>query len=352
MSILLGRPRLINAMDCDAEPPIDCDIPENLESMNLSTIKAHGSTNNGLPSSVCISLFMYSLSHIIHEIRTLGADKRGLKDYSIVQRLHSQILSLVEDLPPALRTPNPDVSWDLQFPILPRQREKIHTAAYSLLIALHRPHMAKHMQSRQRALQAALKVLESQQRYFEAISRMHYGYFGNAFYNIDAAIVLSTVVSVFPSKDIDMLRQIVLAIQQAIGRLCLIEPQNELAPSGIKILRSCYLRVNDGYNKSRHPDLILSSYSTSNPEHQDLLPELGDRANMSSLGFNDTFENQSDFPGPFTQMHQTIGNEFDTSYWMDYRQQVFSDAAHVLDGDGNWNELLGPIDQLSSWSEI
>lgn len=350
MSILLGRPRLINAVDCDTTPPIDCDIPENLESVHQSTIQAYVSQNDRIPSSVCMNLFMYSLAQKIHEIRTLGADRRGLKDYTVVQRLHYQILSLLEDLPPAVRAPNPDLSWDLQMPVLPRQREKIYTNVQSLLMALHRPHVAKHVESRQRAQEAALNVLGSQQRFFEVINRNHYGYFGNAFFSIDAAIVLSTVVSVYPCKDIGMLHQIVLAIQQAIGRLSLIETQNELAPFGINIIRSCYQIVKNRYDESKYVNPTVTSGWLSNTEsgdvpgegmntsHQSLnFPELGDDLNISFPILDANPLTQAGF----AQMNQIGRNEFDTSYWMDYRQQVFNDATGILDGDMYQDSLFG-----------
>ncbi|KAH8597523.1 hypothetical protein B0O99DRAFT_78067 [Bisporella sp. PMI_857] len=350
MSILLGRPRLINAVDCDVEPPIDCDIPENLESVNPSTIQAYVCRNDRIPSSVCMNLFMYLLAQKIHEIRTLGADNRGLKDYTMVQRLHYQILSLLEDLPSAVRAPNPDLSWDLQMPVLPRQREKMYTSVQSLLMALHRPHVAKHMESRQRAQEAALNVLESQQRFFEVINRNHYGYFGNAFFSIDAVIVLSTVVSVYPCKDIGMLHQIVLTIQQAMGRLSLIETQNELAPFGIDIIRSCYQAVKDRYDESKQVNSTVTSGWLSNTESRDApsewidtshgglnFSEMGDNLNMDSPIFNAIPLNQAGS----AQMNQIGRNEFATSYWMDYRHQVFDDATNILDSDISQGSLFG-----------
>ncbi|CZR57758.1 uncharacterized protein PAC_07647 [Phialocephala subalpina] len=342
MSILLGRPRLINAVDCDAEPPIDCDIPENLESANPSTIQAYVSRNATIPSSVCMNLFMYLLSQKIHEIRTLGADERGLKDYSVVQRLHYQIASLLEDLPPAVRGQNPDLSWDLLMPVLPRQREKMYTCAQSLLVALHRPHVAKHTESRQRVQEAALNVLDSQQRFFDAINRNHYAYFGNAFFSIDAAVVLSTIVSVYPCKDIGMLRQMVGAMQQAMGMLSLIETQNELAPFGINIVRSCYQIIKDKYDESKHANSTVMSDWLTNTERRDVsgqgmdtihrihdFSEPGDALNMGFPVFNAAPVDQDDF----AEISQYGRNEFDNSYWTEYRQQVFADAIELLDGD-------------------
>ncbi|KAJ6078830.1 hypothetical protein N7467_008583 [Penicillium canescens] len=314
--------------------------------MHLSTAQAYSSHDSRVPSSVCLNLLMYELSQKIHEIRTLRADKPGLQDYTIIQRLHSEILSLVKELPSTIRTPNPDTSWDLQFPIIPRLREKIFTAAYSLLMALHRPHIAKHMQSRETVLKAGLAILESQQRFFEAITQFHYAYFGNAFFSIDAVIVLSTVVSSFPSKDVDLLQQIVLATQQAIGRLCLIETENEMARAGIKIARSSHQTVKDAYNRSKLLNPVATSTSitheyqgledeTFQPSHQITFPELGDKFDTGFPIYHNAVANEADFNESMMLMNQTGATEFDTSYWMGYRQQVVNDAVDMFDSNMN-----------------
>lgn len=342
MSILLGRPRLVNAIDCDADLPINCDFPESLESMGLSTTHAYSSHDNRVPSSVCLSLLMYELSQKIHEIRTLGADKPGLQDYTIIQRFHSEILSLVKELPSTIRTPDPDISLDLQFPIIPRLREKIFTTAYSLLMALHRPHVAKHMESRETVLKAGLAVLESQQRFFEAITQLHYAYFGNAFFSIDAVIVLSTVVSSFPSENVGLLQQIVLATQQAIGRLCLIEAENEMARAGIKIVRSCHQTVKDAYERSKLVNPVSTSSSitheyhgpedeTFQPGDKLTFPELGDSLDTGFSIYHNAVANEAGFNESMIPMDQTGATEFDISYWMGYRQQVVNDAVDMFD---------------------
>jgi len=311
---------------------------------------------------------MYSLAQKIHEIRALGADNRGLKDYAVVRRLHDELIFLLEDLPPTVRSPNPDLSWDLQMPVLPRQRERIYTSAQSILVALHRPHVAKHTESRKRAQEAALNVLDSQQRLFDVINKNHYAYFGHAFFSIDAAIVLSTVVSMYSCTDVAMLHRSVLAIQQAMGRLSLLETQNELAPFGINIMRSCYRIVKDKFDESKHADLTATPSWPSNASYQDSpdegmdtwhqnleLSQPGDDFTGGYPVFNASTENQAKFAemnqtsrddlvfgfpyfdtsstdqADFAQMNTIGRNEFDASYWTDYRLLVFDDATNVLE---------------------
>lgn len=323
MSIILGRPRLINAMDCDVEPPLDVDIPENLESVSLSAVKEQAFQNDKRPTSVSINLFAYWLSRKVDEVRMAGADKRGVRDYTIVQRFHYEILCLLENLPPALRPQRPDHSLDLQMPFLPLQRDRIYGNVQCLILSLHRPHVAQYLESRERAREAALDVLDSQQRLFELINRNHYAYFGIAFFSINAAIVLSTMVTVYPCDDIALLRRIVFAIQLAISRLCLIEPQNELAQSGIKIVRSCYEIA-----KEKYDEMIRAG--TTGTSSWPL--ETESRIGMGNAR-NDHYQTL-DFDMDFGSLNSSQAmDEVGIGYWMGYRQQVLADATSLFDGD-------------------
>jgi hypothetical protein len=196
------------------------------------------------------------------------------------------------------------------------------------------------MHSRETVLKAGLAILESQQRFFEAITRSHYAYFGNAFFSIDAVIVLSTVVSVFPTKNIDLLLQIMLATQLAIGRLCLIQTENEMARVGVKIVRSCHQAIKDAYNRSKlrspvpTPTSITHEYQgldeAFQPSDQITFPELGNNVDTGFLIYNNAVANEAGFNELMMPMNQTGATEFDTSYWMGYRQQVVNDATDML----------------------
>ncbi|KAG4442130.1 hypothetical protein IFR05_002416 [Cadophora sp. M221] len=339
MSLLLGRPRLINASDCEDNLPIDCEFPENSQEMSSPAPRGFGSLNDKIPSSVCLSLFMYNLSHKIHEMRGAGADKPGFHDYATIQRFQSEILSMLEQLPLTIRSPNPDKSWDLQFPIIPRQREKIHTAAYCVLMALHRPHIGRHVESRETVLKAGLAILESQQRFFDSITRVHYAFFGNAFFSVDAIIVLSTTVEIFPWGDVNLLQQLVLATQTALGRLCIIEPQNEMARAAINIVRSCHHTVKEAYGRSMQMNLAPPSMD------QDF-PLLHDESHYD-FSFPTPVSNQGTSSGVYDMAAAAVDQavfersamlvaeagfaDFDDSYWMGYRQMIANDATDGLD---------------------
>ncbi|KAG4441133.1 hypothetical protein IFR05_003354 [Cadophora sp. M221] len=336
MSILLGRPRLINSVDCNAEPPLDCDIPQDMESLHPSAAQSFTSDSNRPFSSFSPNLFMYSLSQKINDIRDSGADKRNLRDYAVVQRLHFEILSLLNTLPPVLQPGNADHSWDMQMPVIPRQREKIYYSVQSLILALHRPHVARYLESRQRAREAAFNVLDSQQRFLEIINKHHYAYFGNAFFSIDASIVLSTILSVYPCEDTSVLQRSMLAIQLAMGQLGLIEKQNELASPGLNIIRSCYQMIKDKYEERKFgpwPERSGQGHNTNNSTSSS-----GDLSTALSSQYVPEFEADTNWESVSSsfadsdQASQLGRNEFDTPFWIDYRQQVFTDSTFLLDG--------------------
>ncbi|KAH8587536.1 hypothetical protein B0O99DRAFT_694418 [Bisporella sp. PMI_857] len=333
MSLLLGRPRLINATDCEGDLPLDCDFPGSSQGMSIPA-EGHSSRNDINPLFVCLNLFMYGLSHKIHEIRSLGADRPGFQNYAAIQSLHSDISALVEQLPSTIRFPNPNRSWDLQFPMIVRQREKIHTAANCVLMALHRPHIGRHVESREAVLKAGLAILESQQRFFDSITRLHYAFFGNAFFSVDAVIVLSTVVEMFPWGDVNLLQQLVLATQNALGRLCIIESQNDMARAAINIVRSCHQIVKEAYGRGMQMNLaptptsmddsFLSIEDGSTYGFAFPTPSSNDQAGTAI--YDIATMDQAVFERSAMLVTEIGAADFDDSYWRGYRQMISNDA--------------------------
>jgi hypothetical protein len=305
--------------------------------MNMPASHSQNSLHDKIPSMVSLGLFQYGLANKIHEIRSIGADRPSFNDYNTIQRLQSEILSLVEHLPPTIRLSNPDKSWDLHYPIISRQREKIHTAAYCVVMALHRPHIGRHVESRETVLKAGLAVLESQQRFFDSIKQVHYPFFGNAFFSIDAVIVLSTVVELFPWGDVNLLQQLVLATQQALGRLCIVEPQNHMARAAIKIVRSRHQIVKDAYGRSMQMNLTPPAMDQDFPLLQEgsnygfTFPTPGSTDGGSSSIYDLAAVEQAVFERSAMLVAEAGSAEFDDSYWTGYRQMIASDATSAID---------------------
>lgn len=238
MAFSLGQPRAINSSDCTIVTPLDRDIPADPATTVPVALFPHEP-----PSSFTPHLFQYAVCQQIHEAMSLKAHKCHLEDYDLVEVLHSRIRTLLSNLPPVHRPVNPDRSWDVSHPHIPKQREQISTAANSFLMALHRPHAKVHAASRNAAISAALGTLDAQERLFSLMAKRYYNIYALSSYTIDAGILLAVSTLEHPPSDLDMLHRIRYAIEKAIYRLELAKERAPLAHRGSQILRLCYQKM-------------------------------------------------------------------------------------------------------------
>jgi hypothetical protein len=340
MSIILGRPRLINANDCNIKIEIYSEIPPEL------------SESSKRPYSFFKNFFGYQLSLKIHDIRNSGADKPGVEDYSLVQKLHVQILQLLDNLPMPFRQDNEDLTASAHIPHLLEQREQILTSIYSLILGLHRPHISIHPESQKAVLEAGLVVLDSQQRYFEATNRYRYNHFGPVFYSIDATIMISATLSIMRDIDKDLISKVRRAIQDAIGRLSLMEDGNNTAKPGVQILRLCYRKVQEICEEPRSSvnqpgSMFTDNIRGSEPSTNSFTPSADSIQTPSSqepLSF--------DRPSLRTVDAHINGNvalspvlaeaniEFDNSFWMNYMQQMENESSMAMTSSVPWESSL------------
>ncbi|KAK7906220.1 hypothetical protein LTR67_000946 [Exophiala xenobiotica] len=236
MSLILGRPRQIHPDDCTVDTPLDRDFPQ-----NPSRTVAYPTAKNIGPSPMTFVRFLCALAYKVHELQSLG--RAGKRDLSQIQALYDDINKIVDALPPQLRPVTPDTSWDTRYTHFPKVRLQMISTANSFIMNLHRPYVGVHESSRQAATEAALKVLDSQQRMFELVSEYQYGIYGFSFYTIDAGILLSSLSIDHPASSKQMLDRILLALQQAISRLEVLSPRSAIARTGQIILRQCYPKI-------------------------------------------------------------------------------------------------------------
>lgn len=236
MAMVLGRPRAIHREDCTTPPPLDCDFPlEPSQTVPIATNHARQA-----PSSITSTIFWINLSHKVHDMLSMRAHKSRRQDYSRVQSLHQQVQSLLSDLPAALRPDSPNMSWDNVRPQLITTRERIITASSIFLTALHRPCITTHTESRKAAIDAALSLLQAQQRLYDMISEPQYKLFGYSFYTIDSALFLMSMLTKEPIADAELVYTIHNELEKAIGRITLMKERSHIAKTGEQILRQCY----------------------------------------------------------------------------------------------------------------
>ncbi|RMZ37531.1 hypothetical protein AFCA_002060 [Aspergillus flavus] len=341
MAMILGRPRTIHPDDCDVKPPIDCNIPKDPSKTVPMTVQP-GESPNG-PTTVSAGLFRYALACKFHEMRALKADRPHLKDHNIIQGLHEQVVSLLENVPPYLRFKSPDTSWDGEYSFLPQLREEVFMTANLFLMTLHRPHILASAESRKAALEATLATLESQQRFFGQTSEHHYPLFGLAFYTIDASILLSIIVASYPPHGHEPRQYVYHVLQQAIERLSYVQPYNPIARSGLGIVQRCYEKLKEACHSPPNTSATPSS-SVVSPrfELQSLRQELSHR---NSVPANDVQSPPSPSSGPeyldlLAPAPSMIPDSFSEAYWLDQLNLIQLSSAIGQDPDMFWDSLL------------
>jgi hypothetical protein len=342
--MILGRPRTINPDDCDIRPPMDCNIPREPSTTVPMTLEYTG--DRDLPNSISKNLFLYKLSNMFHKLKALKADKPCPKDYSIIQNLHGEVNTIMEGVPATLRYKNPDTSWDSQYHYLPQQREDIMTYANLFLMALHRPHIVIHAESRRAALKASIVTLESQQRSFSQMKKNHYKLFSLSFYTIDAAILLSIVTAMYLPLKSEIMSRVDGVLLQAIDRLTAMEAHSAMAKSGLGIVRKCHQKLKEcceGPSRQTTSGTASVQFSSYFPlQLEDFRQELKDQG--SSDYSND--QQQMNAQIKLSTSHsgrmglETTIADFDETYWMEQINQIPAAPAGATDFDGIWDSLL------------
>lgn len=321
MSVMLGRPRSINASDCTIRTPIDCDFPTDPSTTVPTMVRP-----NGELSSYSTPIFQYELAHKVHELLAVGVHRPHIQDYFIVTKFHDEIMALINNVHPSIRPGNPDPSWDDRFPALPRQRYYLASSAYMFMLALHRPHASIHISSRDAAIKAALDCLDAQENLFRSLKSHQYRMYSLAFYTIDAGIFLAGIQLERPELRQDLQLKIQTAISTAIARLEIMVDRSPMAKSGLQILKICYERMIESQKNAavvrNEPSSFNQQTVISGGAGQQEKPAIGnDVTNPQIPGFDIFPEVAQTVPNP--QLFISLGNmQMDTSFWNEINQMV------------------------------
>lgn len=332
--MILDRPRAIHLDDCSTQEPLDRNTPT--DPSKILPMSMSSATSSNMPTAASAPLVRYALAIKVHEMRSLKLHQPHPKNSSLIENLHDQIVSILDNAPPVLRSTNPDTSWDSRCPYLPQQREELLILVQLFLINLHRPHIASRRESRRAAFEASIVVLESQQRWFGQTNVHHYKLFGLSFYTIDAAILLSIIALLYPAKASGVQQRIDTILQQAMSRLSAMKPYNLMANSGLGILQLCYQKLETAYQT---PDFCGSPI-----ELQDLQKELNNQTSISNMNTETVFvspQTQMETELPAWDISDTMTNFYDT-YWLDQINQIYP-SSWVDPDSGNMfgSTLLG-----------
>lgn len=272
MAWVLGRPRSIHIDECTVAAPLDGDIPD-----EPSKRIPQATSSLDKPSSYSAKLLYYALSLKAHEMMSWGINKKHYKDYTLIRKMHDDIIELLDQLPPTVRPDSPDTSFDEQYPFLPLQRQCASSVGQAFLMALHRPHMAQHEESRQAAIKAALDCLQAQQALFDLCGEQFYKMYTLSFYTIEPSIFLSATALGTKAPDRMIVESILAAVGQGIARFSLMQKRSTIARSGLPILSNCYQklsrRVIELNSQFGMPNDIVTSISSSSEPNPTWLPE-------------------------------------------------------------------------------
>lgn len=322
MATLLGRPRMINLDDCDVKPPMDCNIPRDPSTAIPMTVRPE---DGHAPVTISAPLFRYALACKVHKMRATKADMPRLSNYSVVQTLHEEIMSLANEVPAFLRLKNADTTWDLEHPYLPQLRLELQVMLNLVLMALHRPHVISQGESRRASLQAALQTIDCQHLSFAQAKKSQYHLFGLSFYTVDASFLVSIIAMLFPPSSHKAKQKIDQGLQQAIEDLRFMQSSNPIARSGLDIIQRCYQKLKSiCESPDRTSEPRTASYSTPADGLHNLVNDLGLQHFdlCADLPPEHSQVNPTSWPGSPGHLSQSIPNAFDQRYWLDQLNMI------------------------------
>lgn len=363
MAMMLGRSRMINAADCTVSTPLDCDFPMD----PLNTVPAP-SAQSGRPSTYTAQLVKYTSGYKIHQMLSAGVLSQHCKDYDLVMKFHTEILEILDFLPPTYSTCNPDTSWDATFPDVPKQRLHISVVISSILMALHRPHAMRFPFSRVSAIRAALDILAAQQRLFNLLQEYQYRIHSLTFFTLDAAMFLTSMSlrrKAFDPPDdhgdVDglPLREICIALSQAQVRLEKAKTRSAVAGAAARIIRYCLLRIQMSTQEvsvaspHRSTDTLRSPSTGTNmlgPSDESASGHLEfstDKQNVTTSG-SDYHTISPDFKA---SPHASVGGPQDSRFDADFGKALVADEGLGFDfgtmiNIGHPSNLTSPFDGL------
>lgn len=298
MAMVLGRPTMINDRHCNATPPIDCQIPQDL---TKSPPIPRGPLDP--PNPFTERLLDYQLANIVNEIDDMEIKVDKLKplplDFSSVDLMHSKILSFTEFFPPALAIHSRDTSYDQQYPFLPAQCELLKASAFCLIVGLHRPFVFTRDRSRMELVKASLVILDSQTRVFQMTKEHHHTIYTLCFFTFDPAVLIAAVIITAPaSLDLEMINACIEALREGHRRLEILGHRIKLAEKGAAVLKVLISKVEAAISSVHRVDSLLNcprissigpesdiSTSSSGSPFQTICPQLH-KSPASSVTFS------------------------------------------------------------------
>ncbi|KAI5255205.1 hypothetical protein E4T42_01986 [Aureobasidium subglaciale] len=334
----LGRPRIINAKDCDVNLPIDCPFPDD-PSKTVPIPK-----DEHTPSPLSLLLFRYAVARKIHEIREFGLDKQDA-DYSSVWAFHESLNNLLKSMPHYINPNDPATYLDSSFSYLPLHREEASSGLNLVIMELHRPFIAMHAESRIAVMNAAIGSIDNQHALMDFSGKHHYVYFGFGFYPANAAITLAAIALVYPSHG--QIEPIEKKIKQALSILVNIQATNIVARAALPVVQRLYDKVRYSLQQNLSGSPNASSPESAPSQDSGYIPMTTSMLDPTPLApistefmVEDTgylpMHDAADMPS-WTDVPQI--NDFDATFWLEQLNKMPENMSlnGVVNPDALWS---------------
>lgn len=259
MALQLGRPCTIHLRDYRTAMLIDADIPQNPS----QTLFRRPADDEGPPRSSS-QIVKYVLAQKIQDLMASHAFDSNTTNYALIIQAHREVNDLISTLSPCLQMSSPDMSWDIVRPDVVLDRSQIAVIINSVLLSFHRPHIKKHRESLDAAIDAAINVLQYSQIMFERLPKHRHKTFTLIFYTIDAGVLAAALAATLRDND-DRKGRILQQLYIAISRLTVLGERNTAAIAGEKALSKCVQKFGMKLETPTHDTLNVELPST---DHQ------------------------------------------------------------------------------------
>ncbi|KAI0019814.1 Orotidine 5'-phosphate decarboxylase [Xylariomycetidae sp. FL0641] len=236
---VLGRPTSVDFRVMSRSLPLDAILPKSPNKVPLIP-----RSDNDPPTPLTRAIWSFKLITPLRDILDLEKEGPFPKDFSRVEKIHQEILTLDERMPPPFRLKNPDTRFD-DLPEcwwLPNVRPNLPQLTAFNLMALHRPYVFTRAASRHEALKASLDMLEAQRQYYAVLQPSQHRTFALFFGTFDAIVMLASIYILFPREHPELLTPTRQHFQWAVERFEKMAWRNRLAHAALGVLHAIWIR--------------------------------------------------------------------------------------------------------------
>ncbi|KAF3076266.1 hypothetical protein CFAM422_001789 [Trichoderma lentiforme] len=261
-AMVLGRPA---AIDDNTEPILPVDVPI---TANRPLTPVLLRSTDDVPTPLTRAIWAYRIMKNLRHIQALEKEGSYPENYSHVDRLDQELRQLDQSIPPYFRRRNPDKSFDSipECYWLSGARATLPQLLSFDLIALHRPYIFTRLESRSRALEACLDMLQAQREHFESIEENQYKTFFLFFGTFDAIVLIASIYTFFPTENLDKAAQAMQHFQWSTERFEAMSGQSALAKAAAVTLHTFSTRLKKTLQwEACYPSADALSTSTNTP---------------------------------------------------------------------------------------